>query len=122
EGVSVDYDAITRRKDGVVKELTDGVAGLLKANGVAVIDGHARFTGPTTVDVYGTGESPIGAGGPRYAAEPVGAQPIEQVSARDVIIATGSTPVQLPLPGADLPGVITSDGAFGLTEIPKRIA
>lgn len=122
EGVSVDYDAITRRKAGVVKELTDGVAGLLKANGVTVIDGHARFTGATTVDVYTTGESPIGAGGPRYAAEPTGAEPIDRLSARDVIIATGSVPVQLPLPGADLPGVITSDGAFGLTEVPKRIA
>ncbi|WP_433869530.1 dihydrolipoyl dehydrogenase [Saccharopolyspora sp. CA-218241] len=119
--VSVDYDAISRRKDDVVKGLTDGVAGLLKANGVTVINGHARFTGPTTLDVYATGESPLGAGGPRYAAEPTGAEPIEQVSARDVIIATGSVPVQLPLPGADLPGVITSDGAFGLQEVPKRL-
>ncbi|MEU5845995.1 dihydrolipoyl dehydrogenase [Saccharopolyspora shandongensis] len=122
ENVTVDYDAITRRKSAVVKGLTDGVAGLLKTNGVTVINGHARFTGPTTVDVYATGESPLGADGPRYAAEPAGAQPIEQVKARDVIIATGSVPVQLPLPGADLPGVITSDGAFGLTEVPKRIA
>ncbi|MBQ0924686.1 dihydrolipoyl dehydrogenase [Saccharopolyspora endophytica] len=122
EGVSVDYDAITRRKASVVKGLTDGVAGLLKGNGVTVINGHARFTGPTTVDVYATGESPLGADGPRYAAEPTGAKPIDQVKATDVIIATGSVPVQLPLPGADLPGVITSDGAFGLTEVPKRIA
>lgn len=122
ENVSLDYGAVSRRKDGVVKGLTDGVAGLLKANGVTVIDGHARFTTPTTVDVYGTGESALGANGPRYAADPVGAEPIEQVRARDVVIATGSVPVQLPLPGADLPGVITSDGAFGLTEVPKRLA
>lgn len=122
DNVSVDYDAISRRKAGVVKGLTDGVAGLLKGNGVKVINGHARFTGPTTVDVYATGESPLGADGPRYAAEPSGAQPIDQVKAADVIIATGSVPVQLPLPGADLPGVITSDGAFGLIEVPKRIA
>lgn len=122
DNVRLDYDAVTRRKDGVVKTLTDGVAGLLKANGVTVIDGHARFTGPTSVDVYTTGESQLGAGGPRYAAEPTGAEPVERVSARDVIVATGSVPVELPLPGADLPGVITSDGAFGLTEVPNRIA
>ncbi|GAB3297234.1 dihydrolipoyl dehydrogenase [Parasphingorhabdus pacifica] len=122
ENVSLDYDAVTRRKDGVVKGLTDGVASLLKANGVTIIDGHARFTGPTAVDVYAVGESQLGAGGPRYAADPAGNEPIEQVRATDVIIATGSTPVQLPLPGADLPGVITSDGAFGLTEVPNRIA
>ncbi|MDR7300459.1 dihydrolipoyl dehydrogenase [Haloactinomyces albus] len=122
ENVTLDYDAVSRRKDGIVKNLTDGVAGLLKANGVTVVDGHARFTSPTTVDVYATGESELGTGGPRYAAAPAGSEPIEQVRARDVLIATGSVPVQLPLPGADLPGVITSDGAFGLTEVPDRIA
>lgn len=122
ENVTLDYDAVSRRKDGVVKGLTDGVAGLLAANGVTVLDGHARFTGPTTVDVYATGESPLGANGPRYAADPVGAEPLERATARDVLLATGSVPVQLPLPGADLPGVITSDGAFGLDEVPARIA
>jgi dihydrolipoamide dehydrogenase len=122
ENVTLDYDAVSRRKDGVVKSLTDGVASLLKANGVTVIDGHARFTAPTTVDVYAVGESALGAGGPRYAADPTGAEPVERVQGRDVIIATGSVPAQLPLPGADLPGVITSDGAFGLTEVPRRIA
>ena len=122
ENVTLDYDAVSRRKDGVVKGLTDGVAGLLAANGVTVLDGHARFTGPTTVDVYATGESPLGANGPRYAADPVGAEPLERATARDVVLATGSVPVQLPLPGADLPGVITSDGAFGLEEVPARIA
>ena len=121
ENVALDYDTVSRRKDSVVKGLTDGVAGLLKANGVSVLIGHARFTGPTTVDVYATGESELGANGPRYAADPVGDAPIDQVRAKDVIIATGSVPVQLPLPGADLPGVITSDGAFGLTEVPGRL-
>jgi dihydrolipoamide dehydrogenase len=43
------------------------------------------------------------------------------VSARNVIVATGSTPVTLPIPGIDLPGVITSDGAFMLAEVPRRI-
>jgi len=38
-----------------------------------------------------------------------------------VIVATGSTPVLLPIPGIDLPGVVTSDGAFLLAEVPRRI-
>jgi dihydrolipoamide dehydrogenase len=38
-----------------------------------------------------------------------------------VIVATGSTPVLLPIPGIDLPGVVTSDGAFLLGEVPRRI-
>jgi dihydrolipoamide dehydrogenase len=122
ENVTLDYGAVSKRKDGIVKGLTDGVASLLKANGVTVIHGHARFTAPTTVDVYEVGASPLGDKGPRYAADPAGTAPVETVRANDVIIATGSVPVQLPLPGADLDGVITSDGAFGLTEVPPRIA
>jgi dihydrolipoamide dehydrogenase len=43
------------------------------------------------------------------------------VAAKNVIIATGSTPAQLPIPGSDLPGVINSDGAFMLPEVPRRI-
>ncbi|WP_040820580.1 dihydrolipoyl dehydrogenase [Nocardia jiangxiensis] len=120
DDVRFDFAAVRQRKDGIVKELTDGVAGLLKANGVTVIEGHARFTGPTTVQVFEAGTSPIFAGGPRYAAAP-GAAAVREITATDVIVATGSVPAVLPVPGADLPGVITSDGAFGLTEVPERI-
>ncbi|BEK97438.1 dihydrolipoyl dehydrogenase [Nocardia seriolae] len=120
DNLRFDYAAVRQRKDGIVKELTDGVAGLLKANGVTVIEGHARFTGPTSVEVVEAGPSPIFEGGPRYAAAPT-ANAVRTVSATDVIIATGSVPAVLPIPGADLPGVITSDGAFGLTEVPKRL-
>ncbi|MBU3063621.1 dihydrolipoyl dehydrogenase [Nocardia sp. NEAU-G5] len=120
DNVRFDFAAVRQRKDGIVKELTDGVAGLLKANGVTVIEGHARFTGPTTVQVFEAGTSPIFEGGPRYAAAPT-ATAIREITAADVIVATGSVPAQLPLPGADLPGVITSDGAFGLTEVPRRL-
>ncbi|MGW0246660.1 dihydrolipoyl dehydrogenase [Nocardia goodfellowii] len=120
ENVRFDFAAVRQRKDGIVKELTDGVAGLLKANGVTVVEGHARFTGPTTVEVYEAGVSPIFAGGPRYAAAPTAVR-TRTLSATDVIIATGSVPALLPVPGADLPGVVTSDGAFGLTEVPGRL-
>ncbi|NNH68329.1 dihydrolipoyl dehydrogenase [Nocardia uniformis] len=120
ESVRFDFAAVRQRKDGIVKELTDGVAGLLKANGVTVVEGHARFTGPTTVEVFEAGTSPIFPGGPRYAAAPT-AVATRTISATDVIVATGSVPAVLPVPGADLPGVVTSDGAFGLTEVPKRL-
>ncbi|MEV4153301.1 dihydrolipoyl dehydrogenase [Nocardia salmonicida] len=119
DNVRYDFAAVRQRKDSIVKELTDGVAGLLKANGVTVIEGHARFVEPTVVEVHEVGASPIFDGGPRYAA-PAGTA-IRRVSARDVIVATGSVPAQLPIPGAELPGVVTSDGAFGLTEVPRRL-
>ncbi|MGW5380044.1 dihydrolipoyl dehydrogenase [Nocardia sp. NPDC003999] len=120
DNVRYDFAAVRQRKDGIVKQLTDGVASLLAANGVTVIEGHARFTGPTSVEVFEAGQSPIFPGGPRYAAAPT-ATATRTISAGDVIIATGSVPARLPIPGADLPGVITSDGAFGLTAVPERL-
>src|SRR6266850_1718436 len=87
DNVRLDYSAVVKRKDTIVKGLTDGVGQLLKANGVTLYAGHARFTAPTAID----------------------------------IIATGSTPAQLPIPGSELPGVINSDSAFMLKDVPKRI-
>src|SRR6266496_1885840 len=46
--VGFDFSVVRGRKDRIVKTLTDGVAGLLKASKVTLIPGHARFTGPNT--------------------------------------------------------------------------
>src|SRR5437870_3679414 len=122
DNVRLDYPAVLKRKDTIVKGLTDGVGQLLKVNGVTVYGGHARFTAATVLDVVGVGTSPLGEGGPLYNAPSDGVgQPTARLAAKQVIIATGSTPAQLPIPGADLPGVINSDGAFLLKDVPKRI-
>jgi dihydrolipoamide dehydrogenase len=122
DNVRLDYSAVLKRKERVVKTLTDGVASLLKANGVTVVDGHAQFVGPRTVEVMGAGEAPLGDGGPRYNAPPAGdGRPLARLEGRNLIVATGSTPLLLPIPGIDLPGVVTSDGAFLLGEVPRRI-
>jgi dihydrolipoamide dehydrogenase len=122
DNVRLDYPGVVKRKEKVVKTLTDGVAALLKANGVTVIDGHARFTGPRTVEVVGVGDAPLGPGGPRYnAPAAAGGRPVATLEGRSLIVATGSTPALLPIPGIDLPGVVTSDGAFLLGEVPRRI-
>ena len=122
DNVRLDYSAVLKRKERVVKTLTDGVASLLKASGVTIVDGHARFVGPRTVEVVGVGEAPLGDGGPRYNAPPAGdGRPQARLEGRNLIVATGSTPVLLPIPGIDLPGVVTSDGAFLLGEVPRRI-
>ncbi|TMF02942.1 MAG: dihydrolipoyl dehydrogenase [Chloroflexi bacterium] len=122
DNVRLDYPAVLKRKDTIVKGLTDGVGQLLRANGVTVYSGHARFTSANAIDVVGVGKSPLGAGGPLYNApsDHVG-QPTARVAGKNVIIATGSTPAQLPIPGVELPGVINSDGAFLLKEVPRRI-
>jgi dihydrolipoamide dehydrogenase len=122
DNVRLDYPAVLKRKDTIVKGLNDGVSQLLRANGVSVYSGHARFTAPTVLDVVGVGKSPLGSGGPLYNAPADGVgQPTARLAAKNVIVATGSTPAQLPLPGVDLVGVINSDSAFMLKEIPRRI-
>jgi dihydrolipoamide dehydrogenase len=122
DNVRLDYAAVVKRKERVTKTLTDGVASLLRANGVTVVDGHARFTGPRAVEVVAVGDAPLGAGGPRYNAPPAAdGRPSARLEGRNLIVATGSTPVLLPIPGIDLPGVVTSDGAFLLDEVPGRI-
>src|SRR5438067_3273644 len=122
DNVRLDYPAVLTRKDRIVKGLTDGVGQLLKANGVTLYMGHARFTAPTVIDIVGIGKSPLGSGGPLYNAPSDGVgQPTARVAGRHIIIATGSTPAQLPIPGAELPGVINSDGAFLLKSVPKHI-
>ena len=122
DNVRLDYPAVVRRKERVTKTLTDGVASLLKANGVTVVNGHARFVGPKTVEVVPVGDAPLGAGGPLYNAPPApDGRRVASLEGRNLIVATGSTPVLLPIPGIDLPGVVTSDGAFLLGEVPRRI-
>jgi dihydrolipoamide dehydrogenase len=122
DNVRLDWPAVLERKERVTRTLTDGVAGLLRANGVTVVDGHARLVGPRAVEVVAVGEAPLGPGGPRYNAPPApDGRPRARLEGRNLIVATGSTPVLLPIPGIDLPGVVTSDGAFLLGEVPKRV-
>ena len=89
-------------KDGIVSRLTTGVGGLLKKNKVRAVTGRARFIDGKTIEVDGAD------GGAKIHAE-------------NVIIATGSVPVELPfLPfGGD---VISSTEALDLTAVPKNLA
>ncbi len=100
--VTPDWPAIQARKARVVKRLVGGVELLLRKAGVQVIQGRGRFVSPRVLEVT-TAE-----GKPR-------------VECKQVVIATGSRPMQLPLPGMDLPGVIDSTGALALEELPERL-
>ncbi|MFJ8301155.1 dihydrolipoyl dehydrogenase [Streptomyces sp. NPDC094447] len=117
--VRLDYPAVLERRDGIVRGLTDGIGRLLEANDVTVIAGHARFLDAHTIAVHDTAKPSTG--GPGYAAPPAAGPPHTTLTGRNIVIATGSCPVPPQLEGADLPGVITSDGAFGLSEVPRRI-
>jgi len=96
------WPAIQARKESIVQQLVQGVEKLLHRAGVHVVQGRGRFVGPRTLEV-------------------MTADGTQRVEARHVVIATGSRPVRLPLPGIDLPGVIDSSGALALETLPKQL-
>ncbi len=100
--VEADWPAILKRKKRVVKRLVGGVGVLLRKAEVQVLNGRGRLVGPNALEV----------------TTPDGPQRLE---AQHIIVATGSRPIQLPLPGMDLPGVIDSTGALALEELPERL-
>ena len=100
---SFDFPAIMKRKDMITKRLSSGVEQLLKANRVRVIKGEGQIIKPGTVEITdAAGEK-------------------EMIKSKNIIIATGSSVMKLPIPGIDNEGVITSDGALSLSELPSRM-
>jgi dihydrolipoamide dehydrogenase len=99
--VTLDWTALMNRKQSVVRRLVGGVGGLLKANGVIVHKGTGELVGTGSVRVHGDKE--------------------EMLTADAVILSTGSVPVKLNFPGADLPGVIDSTGALSLAKMPASL-
>ena len=86
----LDLAAMMKRKDGIVEQLTDGIAGLFKVNKVTRYEGTARLTGPGKV-VWATRSS----------------------TAENIIIATGSTAATLP--GVELDGDLIGDSTAALS-------
>ncbi len=102
ENIRADLAKAVRRKDEAVSKLTDGVRFLLKSAGVHTINGAAELSGGADVTVH-TGEG------------------ILRVHAKDILLATGSGPAVLNVPGADLPGVLSSDEALALSRMPESL-
>lgn len=93
-----DFGAVTSRKNSVVEQLRGGVEGLLGHKNITLVRGKASFKDPHTVVVEGA----------EYTAD-------------YIIIATGSVSASLPIPGADLPGILTSREILDIQEVPKRL-
>jgi len=103
-GVTLDLATMMARKDGLVAELTRGVALLMKKNKVSVLHGTGRLDGPgrVVVALASRGETVL---------EP-----------RAVLLATGSAPVELPFMPFDGERVVTSTEALSFAEVPKSLA
>lgn len=97
----IDLDALRAHKEGVIKKLTGGLAGMAKARKVNVIQGEARFSGSHEFTVS-TAEGE------------------KKIQFKQCIIAAGSESVKLPFMPED-PRVIDSTGALKLQDVPARM-
>ena len=103
-----DFKAVTARKNAVVEQLRGGVEGLLGHKLITLVRGKAAFKDAHTVVVT---SSPV----------MTGEVETSEYSADYIIIATGSVSASLPIPGADLPGILTSREILDLEEVPQRL-
>jgi dihydrolipoamide dehydrogenase len=101
-GLSLDLKTMLARKDKVVNELTSGVGFLFKKNKVEHIRGVGRITAPGTVEVTD--------GSKKTAFQ-----------AKNILIATGSVPAQLPNLPLDGKNVVDSTGALSFPQVPKKL-
>ncbi len=101
--LEVDLSQMMAQKADAVKGLTQGVAFLLKKNKVDHIQGKGKITGPGKVDVTGKDGK------------------TQTLSAKHIVIATGSEPTPLPGIEIDEKRIVTNTGALSLNAIPKKL-
>ncbi|MCE5198564.1 MAG: dihydrolipoyl dehydrogenase [Armatimonadota bacterium] len=102
-GASLDYAAVIAHRQKVVKTLVSGVGFLMKKNSIKVFKGAGRLASANSVEVTAADGSK------------------ETFEARNIIIATGSEPAKIPIPGLDGENVWDSDGALGADNVPKSM-
>ena len=105
--VELDLPTLLKKKNDVVAKLTAGVAQLAKARKITVVTGSAAFVSANTVEVSPAG-SPL-AGAP------------QTLTAKNIVIATGSAPMELPFMKFDGTTVVSSDDAIAFDAVPKKL-
>ncbi len=104
ERLAVDAGRMQSWKDGIVRKLTGGIRGLFRANQVTLIEGTGRLTGARTLEVTGVDGA------------------VEVLTAeRAVVIATGSSTIEVPGFEFDGERVISAREAVSLKSIPRRM-
>jgi len=103
EAPKIDVPAMLRRKEQIVSQLTGGIAGLFKHNGVTTIPGRGKVLAGANVEVTAADGS------------------TSVVEAGSVIIAAGSEPITIPPAPIDDEYIVDSTGALEFTEVPGRV-
>ncbi|MDR7089150.1 dihydrolipoyl dehydrogenase [Cellvibrio fibrivorans] len=102
-GVELNVSSMIARKNQIIKNLTGGIAGLFKSNGVTSLFGTGKLLAGKKVEVTDfEGKVTV------YEAE-------------NVILASGSSPINIPPAPVDNDIIVNSTGALEFTEVPKRL-
>jgi dihydrolipoamide dehydrogenase len=100
-----DMVVLHERKDLIVEGLRLGTEQQMASYGITLVEGRGKLLAPDRVGI-----TSLEGGG----------EPFE-IETRNVVLATGSVGTQLPIEGADLPGVIGTEEAIELREVPGRL-
>lgn len=101
--VSIDVSAMLKRKDLIIKKLTTGIKGLFKANGVTSLAGTGRFVAANQVEFTS------------HEGE------VETIEADNILIATGSVPLDIPPTPIDGDTIVDNEGALAFQTVPEKI-
>jgi dihydrolipoamide dehydrogenase len=101
-GVDVDLNKMQQRKEKVVKTLTGGVRALMKTNKVTTFEGFGTITAPGKVSVKSSDGK------------------TQEIETKNIIIATGSAPIELPFAKFDGKTIVSSTEALTFTEPPRE--
>ena len=102
ENPRVDLPTMQKRKDKVVKTLTGGVRQLMKTNKVMVLEGMGTIAAPGKVSVKSSGGE------------------TQEIETKNIVIATGSVPIELPFAKFDGQRIVSSTEALCFNEAPKK--
>ncbi|MBC7743285.1 MAG: dihydrolipoyl dehydrogenase [Bdellovibrionaceae bacterium] len=103
ESVKLDLEKMMQRKNKIVADLTGGIEYLFKKNKITGIKGTGRIVNATTVEVTDANGTKI------------------EIQAKNIVIATGSVPVELPFLKYDEKKILSSTGALVLDYVPKEM-
>lgn len=105
EGAKLNLKQMMKRKQGVIDKLTGGIAGLFKKNKITSYSGQAELL----------------AGDSSRKVKVTSGQEVQELSAKAVLLATGSEAIELPHLKFDGENVISAREALSLTEVPPRL-
>ena len=103
KGVEIDIPAMLDRKNKIINQLTGGIAGLFKANGVTALYGTGKLLAGKKVEL--TDNDGV----------------VSVLDTENVILASGSLPIAIPVAAVDNDLILDSTGALEIGEVPKRL-